>query len=171
MSNKGAFLWNIEKTVSKGDYIYAVVKNHPKATKNGYVLLHRVVMENYLGRLLNENEVVHHKDENKKNNNIDNLELMDRVEHVSYHGKMQGKSMVLLKCPYCEKKFTKQKRQTFLRKPSEFTCCGRKCMGKISKYIQLYGRTQEMEKAISENLLKEFNSLDNSEVTVLQQEP
>lgn len=30
----------------------------PNATKNGYVLLHRVVMENHLGRLLEKNEVV-----------------------------------------------------------------------------------------------------------------
>ena len=49
----GAVSWKIEKVVSKGDYLYAVVKDHPNRTKNNYVLLHRVIVENYLGRLLN----------------------------------------------------------------------------------------------------------------------
>ena len=33
-------------------------------------------MENHLGRLLNSDEVVHHKDHNKFNNDISNLEVM-----------------------------------------------------------------------------------------------
>ena len=49
-------MWNIKKIISKGDYDYALVPEHPKATKNGYVLLHRVIMENHLGRLLNDDE-------------------------------------------------------------------------------------------------------------------
>jgi len=66
MEQQGAFFWKIEKIVSKGDYNYAVVKNHPNATKYGYVLHHRIVMENHLGRLLNSNEVVHHINGQKK---------------------------------------------------------------------------------------------------------
>lgn len=53
-------MWKIEKIVKKGDYNYAVVKNHPHATKYGYVLHHRIVMENFLGRLLSPQEIVHH---------------------------------------------------------------------------------------------------------------
>lgn len=45
-------MWVIEKIVSKGDYNYAVVKGHPFSTKNNYVLEHRIVMENKLGRVL-----------------------------------------------------------------------------------------------------------------------
>jgi hypothetical protein len=60
-------MWNIVRRVKKGDYIYAVVPDHPNRTKNNYVLEHRVVMENELGRLLLPNEIVHHKDGNKKN--------------------------------------------------------------------------------------------------------
>ena len=58
----GALFWNIKKVISKGDYNYALVPEHPNSTKNGYVLLHRIVIENYLGRLLNANEIVHHID-------------------------------------------------------------------------------------------------------------
>jgi hypothetical protein len=37
--------------------------------------INRIVMEEHLGRKLERNEIVHHKDGNKENNNIDNLEL------------------------------------------------------------------------------------------------
>jgi len=51
-------VWKVEKIVKKGAYLYALVPEHPYATKNGYVLEHRVVMENHLNRLLNPDEVV-----------------------------------------------------------------------------------------------------------------
>ena len=52
-------MWKIEKIIKKGDYLYAKVLGHPNATKHGYVLEHRIVMENYLERLLNKSEIVH----------------------------------------------------------------------------------------------------------------
>jgi len=64
-------MWDIEKTIKKGDYNYALVKDHPNATKNGYVLEHRIVMENHIGRLLTKDEIVHHINENKKDNRIE----------------------------------------------------------------------------------------------------
>ena len=45
-------------------------------------------MENHLGRLLDENEIVHHKDGNKKNNDVSNLEVMTASEHASCHARM-----------------------------------------------------------------------------------
>ena len=44
-------------------------------------------MEKHLGRYLTVDEIVHHKDENTLNNNINNLELMLRSEHTSFHVK------------------------------------------------------------------------------------
>lgn len=55
-------MFTLRKEIKKGDYLYALVSDHPNATKNGYVLMHRVIMENHLGRLLGKDEVVHHKD-------------------------------------------------------------------------------------------------------------
>lgn len=46
---------------------------------------HRYVMEQYLGRELTRDEVVHHKDGNKENNDIENLELMSLSEHSKQH--------------------------------------------------------------------------------------
>lgn len=106
-------LFEVKKVIKKGDYLYALVPNHHNATKNGYVLMHRVVMENHLGRPLEKNEIVHHKDHNKLNNNIGNLQVMDRVEHNRMHGST-GRNIIELVCPCCGKTFFK-KRETYTR--------------------------------------------------------
>lgn len=153
-------MWNIRKTVKKGDYLYAVVPEHPKATKNNYVLLHRVIMENSLGRILSDEEVVHHKDHNKYNNDIDNLEILTKVEHNRRHGLEQGRMTVILRCPVCGKEFVKAKNQTHLQKKSKFncTCCSPVCRGKLSRYIQLYGMSDELQKAIDNNIVSEYKA-------------
>jgi hypothetical protein len=160
-------MWKIEKVVSKGDYEYAVVRNHPGANKHGYVLHHRVVMENHLCRVLNPGEVIHHKNGNKKDNTINNLELMDNAKHSRMHGLEQGRMWCTLKCPSCGKLFDKPKNRTFLNKPAEYTACSRICSGKLGKLIQVVGRTHEVERAISENLVSEYKvySNDNPEET------
>lgn len=170
---KGAFLWKIEKIVSKGDYNYAKIKGHPNATKHGYVLHHRIVMENHLDRLLNSNEVVHHINRNKKDNRIENLEVHGKSEHARSHSIQQGKKMADLICPACGEKFTKEHRQTHLVKPAEWSACSPKCRGKFSSKIQYQGKTQEVEDAISVNILSIYRRYleDNTEVTHLHEEP
>lgn len=46
---------------------------------------HRLVMIQHIGRDLMENEVVHHIDHNKLNNDISNLQLMTTSEHAKLH--------------------------------------------------------------------------------------
>lgn len=48
---------------------------------------HRYIMEEYLGRKLSKDEVVHHIDGNKRNNSIENLEVLTRAEHSRIHTK------------------------------------------------------------------------------------
>jgi hypothetical protein len=50
-----------------------------------YISEHRLVMEKHLKRRLNPCEIVHHKDGNKINNAITNLELMTTTSHMKHH--------------------------------------------------------------------------------------
>jgi len=151
-------MWKIERIVSKGAYNYAVVIGHPNATINNYVLEHRIVMENFLGRLLLNTEIVHHKNENKKDNVPTNLEVTSLSEHSSRHGKT-GRCMLKIKCPSCNRTFIKEKRQSHLIKGGIFAACSNSCRGKFSVRIQYEGRTNEIENLISSNILEEFIQL------------
>lgn len=68
-----------------GGYVKVKIKEHPAKDKRGYVLLHRLVMEDYLGRYLNNDEFIHHKDGNKLNNDLSNLELIYPEKHAKEH--------------------------------------------------------------------------------------
>lgn len=46
---------------------------------------HRLVVEQALGRPLRSDEVVHHRDGNKRNNALSNLEVMSQSEHMRIH--------------------------------------------------------------------------------------
>lgn len=81
----------ISHVVKKGDYNYAVVHGHPHATKHGYVLEHRAKAEQKIGRTLKKHEDVHHKNGNKKDNRLSNLEVLHHKEHAGHHQTMKGK--------------------------------------------------------------------------------
>jgi hypothetical protein len=55
--------------------------------RNNKYEVHRRVMEEKLGRKLTSDEIVHHIDGNKLNNNPDNLELTTRSGHIKKHRK------------------------------------------------------------------------------------
>lgn len=69
--------WNGGKYYTKKTcgYIKELKRDHPKADSNGYVLQHRLVMEQMIGRLLYDYERVHHKNGKRDDNRPENLEL------------------------------------------------------------------------------------------------
>lgn len=78
---------------------------------------HRVSAEVKIGRLLTEEEVVHHKDGNKSNNHADNLEVLKcSSDHCRLHG--AEKSIPIRSCRTCKTEF-KPKREL------NFYCCKR----------------------------------------------
>jgi hypothetical protein len=74
------------KTTNTG-YIAVYAPDHPKAVAGGYVLEHRLVAESSIGRMLEDDEVVHHKNHIKTDNRIENLQVMTASEHMSMHMK------------------------------------------------------------------------------------
>jgi hypothetical protein len=66
-------------------YLRTYHPEHPWPRKGGYIREHIRVMELHLGRRLRPNELVHHKDHNKLNNDLANLELLERGAHSRLH--------------------------------------------------------------------------------------
>lgn len=83
-----------EKLTSSLDhhgYIRVYVgSDHPYSMK-GVVMAHRLVMEKHLGRYLEPEEVVHHIDEVKTHNVIENLFLCSSQEHRKIHNRTGGR--------------------------------------------------------------------------------
>src|SRR6185369_12898115 len=60
--------------------LYLTVK-----TNEGTKLAHRMIMEAALGQKLRRTEFVHHKDEDKRNNAVENLVLTTKHKHGAHH--------------------------------------------------------------------------------------
>lgn len=68
-------------------YISIYFPDHPCSSSDGYIMEHILVMESLLGRHLYKNECVHHINENRSDNRKENLQLMTKSEHMSFHTK------------------------------------------------------------------------------------
>ena len=67
-------------------YMWEYCPHHPFADKRGYVLQHRLIMEKYIKRFLLSIEVVHHLNEVRDDNRIENLQLLFGLgEHNTIH--------------------------------------------------------------------------------------
>lgn len=85
-------MWRSPWIQLKSGYIACAVRYQDGS--RGMVLQHCEVMEIFLGRELREDEVVHHRDENKANNAIENLEVLTRAEHARLHAQMRTRDTV-----------------------------------------------------------------------------
>lgn len=70
---------------TKAGYVTLCIKSHPYSDVQGYIFEHRIIMEMKIGRYLKPHEVVHHINEIKHDNRLENLELMDHGEHTAMH--------------------------------------------------------------------------------------
>lgn len=74
-----------KEKVDRQGYWFICKPDHPNSSKQGYVAEHALIMEKHIGRYLHDDEVVHHKNRQKKDNRIENLQLMTDVEHKKLH--------------------------------------------------------------------------------------
>lgn len=71
--------------MTKKGYVVEYRPNHPFCQRGGWILQHRLVMEDCLGRFLKKEEVVHHINGIKNDNRIENLELFaNHSEHLKF---------------------------------------------------------------------------------------
>jgi len=77
---------------NRGHYIYVrLYDNDPyfpmaihQKRGGGEILEHRLIMARHIGRMLTRQEHVHHKNGNKKDNRLENLELVSPANHSLY---------------------------------------------------------------------------------------
>ena len=79
------------ETITNGYVSVYMGKGFPSASQKGWIPKHRLIMQNHLKRVLSPGEVVHHKDRNKLNNEISNLEVLPYENHATCR-----------RCPYYE---------------------------------------------------------------------
>lgn len=89
--------WKGGRYIDSIGYVQIYRPNHP-SSRNGYIAEHRLVMEQSIGRYLNKDEHIHHKDENRQNNDLDNLQLLTRSQHTTIHNTTD---MSNRKCSIC----------------------------------------------------------------------
>lgn len=77
--------WKGGQYIHKGQYTYLKKPNHPNADKNGYVTRHVFVYTEYYKCCMLSWSIIHHIDENKHNDKIENLQGMVRNKHISHH--------------------------------------------------------------------------------------
>lgn len=78
--------WNKARLLSSHGYVLVRVgKHHPLAFGSGYAYEHDLVMVEYLGRALRSGEVVHHRNGDRTDNRIENLDLTTASEHQRHH--------------------------------------------------------------------------------------
>lgn len=119
--------------------------DYPKAylNKSGYFVvrqtngyekpLHRILVENNIGRPLKNTEQVHHKNGIKTDNRLTNLQVVTKSAHAILHRayrdkKRGGKKYRILKCPVCSEVFARARP---LARTKQKPCCSRSCANKL----------------------------------------
>lgn len=76
--------WREQDGILKDNgYVYVYLPEHHLANSQGWTKRANLVWEEENGRLLPDDFIVHHKDDNKQNDDLMNLELMSDNEHKS----------------------------------------------------------------------------------------
>jgi len=83
--------WKGGKYKNCGGYVLIYMPEYPRSDKDGYVLEHRLVIEQSIGRYLSRWELVHHLNETRDDNRLENLFVCTIPEHLKLHKTMRRK--------------------------------------------------------------------------------
>ena len=124
-------MFKILSTCRGGGYRYCRTDPpHPRRNAKGLYPLHRVIVENELGRLLLRTEDVHHIDGDKSNDAPENLIALANSKHVALHHTVKPEMLV---CPVCGGVFALKPNRARIRrsrsKSGKVFCSGR-CAGR-----------------------------------------
>ena len=110
----------------------------------------KLIMEEYLGRKLLDNEIVHHIDGNPLNNDISNLQVLTYEEHNRLHFKSYYDKEAI--CEVCGRPFIwTAERQSLYQKDfnqnkNRIITCSKSCSSLYGRYIQLgYNEHEALE--------------------------
>lgn len=86
-------MWNGGRRINDQGYVLIYKPDHPSASKRRKTVReHILVMENYLGRYLEDGEVVHHINGINNDNRIENLMLFkSHADHKKFHDQFRRK--------------------------------------------------------------------------------
>ena len=83
--------WNGGRWKHPDGYIgVAVPEGHHLRQAHGYAFEHQIVAEETIGRRLNDDEVVHHRNGVRDDNRPENLEVTTRSDHARGHTSLPG---------------------------------------------------------------------------------
>lgn len=81
------------------NYYYFIDAQHPLAIgKAGWVYYHRHLASIKVNRWISSEEIVHHINHNKLDNNFSNLEIMTRSEHARLHNPSKLQEIICRNC-------------------------------------------------------------------------
>jgi hypothetical protein len=115
------YIKDIRISGTNSGYYYFIDYTHPLATGNsGRVYVHRHNASIKLGYWITSEQHVHHLDQDKLNNSLDNLSILTNTEHAQLH----TNTIVPKPCKVCGSIFTPAE--------NKIVCCSQKCRQQLA---------------------------------------